>query len=42
MKTNLDKYHPLVNSDKKTKNKKNKKQKTNKKKKTNKLPDESL
>ena len=37
MKINLDKYHPLVNSDKKTKNKKKKK-----KKKTNKLPDESL
>ena len=37
MKINLDKYHPLVNSDKKTKNKKQ-----TKKKKTNKLPDESL
>ena len=41
MKINLDKYHPLVNSDKKKKNKK-KKQEKKQTKKTNKLPDESL
>ena len=39
MKINLDKYHPLVNSDKKKKKKKPKKKQT---KKTNKLPAESL
>ena len=39
MKINLDKYHPLVNSDKK---KQKQKQKKTTAKKTNKLPDESL
>ena len=39
MKINLDKYHPLVNSDKKKKKKKPKKKQT---KKTNNLPAESL